>query len=195
MPSTDSTEGVGAPTPLTPFYVTFGTMYRHERHPYWRAASPDGWLLVLAPDEEAARLLLRRTISNRYAFIYTKDRFKRDYHPDGEIGRITSDGKGGIISSHPELKDKFSEQDPEYWGRASDEVVCARIEGRLHENSDPDAIEQLGYETEYVHQRCIHDGVALFDTITDMDYRVLAGELDWSERGQYVCAACDESIL
>lgn len=197
MPSTDSTEGVGVPTPLQNFYVTFGMMYRYEKHPYWEWAHPDGWLLVKAPDEEAARLLLRQCIGNRYAFIYTEGRLKQEYHPMGRIATISTDGTSsverGVFNGHAYPPGPlFTTSRPEYYGREADEVVCARIEGKLAENSDADAIANLGYEVEHVHQRCFTAGIAMFDYVTDVDYRVLADELDWAQ--PYECPVCNTSI-
>lgn len=185
---------VGAPK-LRSYYVTFGVKYRYETHPHWPAAHPDGWLLVLAPDEEEARLLLRRTISNKYAFLYDEHRFDKKWHPLGELGRIVPDGNGGIITGDPTLTARFTPQDPEYYGTESSQRVCARIEGILAEGSDTDAVEALGYEAEFVHHRCFPEGVALFKSVSEVDYAVMAGELDWTNPSQYVCPVCEEAIL
>lgn len=83
--------GVVPPT-LQDFYVTFGMMYRYEKHPHWPAAHPDGWLRVQAPDEEAARLLVRKYIGNVYAFMYEGPRFDSSWHPVGELACISPDG-------------------------------------------------------------------------------------------------------
>ncbi|UOK18418.1 hypothetical protein SEA_BRUHMOMENT_102 [Arthrobacter phage BruhMoment] len=74
------------------YYVTFGVKYRHETHPYWAGAHPDGWLEVVAPDEEQARALVRSYIGNVYAFMYPADRFKRGWHPLGRLATLTEDG-------------------------------------------------------------------------------------------------------
>jgi hypothetical protein len=42
---------------MSTFYVTFGQQYRHEAHPTFPKAHPDGWVTVVAADELAARSL------------------------------------------------------------------------------------------------------------------------------------------
>lgn len=191
------TEGGGTPPPLQNFYVTFGMVYRYEPHPYWPAADPDGWLLVKAPDEDAARLLLRECIGTRYAFIYPESYFRRDWLPLGEIAMISTDGTSWVSrtylkgNANPPVR-QFGPSDCQYYGHDTNEVVCARIEGILAEHSDKDAIEQLGYEVEHVHKACLTDGLALFATVYEVDSRVMAGELDWSH--PYPCPVCEESI-
>ncbi len=58
---------------LTEFRITFGVRYAHERHPGLPAASPDGWLAVMAENEDAARSLVNDRIGNAWAFIYRPD--------------------------------------------------------------------------------------------------------------------------
>jgi hypothetical protein len=179
------------------FYVTFGGMYRHEEHPYWKGAHPDGWLELLAPDEEAARLLVRTLIGLKWAHMYDTVHFHEDdavkrWYPKGRLALVTSDGRifqsEGVEPPTP----RFGASSPEYYGHDSTEVVAARIEGELAENSNTDAVMELGYEAEIVHRSCFAGAVAMFRDVTDVDYRVLAGELDWSV--PYECIVCQESI-
>lgn len=193
MPSTESTEGVGAPTPrLKTFYVTFGMMYRHEAHPHWKGAHPDGWLEVQAPDEDAARLLLRSLVGNRYAFIYEERRFERKWHPLGRLATVTTNGgifpAEGVEPPTPQ----FGPSDCRFYGVATNVVVGARIEGVLASGSDADCIEALGYEVELVHKRCLTEGLALFATVHEVDSYVLAGELDYAD--PHECPVCEEPI-
>lgn len=197
------TEGVGTPTPpLHSFYITFGGRYRYERHPYWGGADPNGWLEVIAPDEDAAVELVWAHIGRAWAFIYPAERFdtteNRKYYKKGRLA-IISVAEGPVLyaASHegPPLRSRFTPSDPQWHGRESSERVCARIEGKLAENSDTDAIENLGYEAEHVHRHCFVEGVALFREVTDVDFRVMASELDWSDRSQYQCAVCGEPII
>lgn len=177
---------------MTSFYVTFGVQYRHEPHPHWPSAHPDGWLEVVAPDDDAARLLLREYIGNRYAFIYDEQRFDRAWHPLGMLACITSDG--GIITAEgvePPTR-QFGPSDCRYYGVDTNEVVCVRIEGRLAECSDSDAIEQLGYEAEHVHLHCLTEGLALFAHVSEVDTKVMAGELDYAN--PFECPVCEVSI-
>jgi hypothetical protein len=181
---------VGAPK-LRKFYVTFGVQYAHEQHPYWQGADPDGWLLVLAPDEEAARNLVRTFIGLKWAFLYDASRFNesedRRHFPKGELAQIDTNGgirtaKGGVPPTP-----RFGTSDPEYYGTEADEVVAARIEGHL--KVDPDTEK---YDVEYVHRGCLAEGLELFSGIMESDAAVLASELDWSV--PYECPVCEVSI-
>jgi hypothetical protein len=182
---------VGAPK-LHTYYVTFGMVYRHEAHPYWKGAHPDGWLEVMAPDEEAARLLLRSFIGNRYAFMYEKGRFETKWHPLGRLATITTNGGIFTAKGVEPPTPQFGPSDCRYYGVATNEVVAARIEGILSEGSDKDCIEKLGYEVELVHKHCLTEGLALFDRVFEVDSRVMAGELDYND--PHNCPICDTSI-
>lgn len=183
-------EGVAAPTHLQEFRFTFGVKYSHEPHPFWPGAHPDGWLTVLAVDEDEARTLVRPYIGNIYAFSYPLDRFKEEYHPMGELARITMDGATGSDT----LVKRFGPSDPEFYGRASNEVVACRIEGRLKRGngSDKDAIRELGYEAETYHVECFTEGAGRWASIQQVDHRVLAGELDWAD--PHECPVCERSL-
>jgi hypothetical protein len=174
------------------FYVTFGVQYRHEAHPFWPGAHPDGWLEVLAPNEEAARLTLRPLIGNRYAFMYEEARFDRKWHPLGRLALVTSDGRifqsEGVEPPTPQ----FGPSDCRYYGVDTNEVVAARIEGILKEGGVSDAALELGYEVELVHKSCLTEGVTLFATVHEVDSKVLAGELDYND--PHNCPVCDISI-
>ncbi|QWY82831.1 hypothetical protein PP641_gp091 [Arthrobacter phage SilentRX] len=184
--------GVGEPTPLQTFYVTFGMMYRHEKHPFWTGAHPDGWLEVQAPDEDAARELVRRYIGNRYAFIYDKLRFDPKWHPLGALASI-KDGAAPWYAPHvPHFGPPFTTSDCRYYGFETSEVVAARIEGELAKDSDADAIRELGYEAELVHKHCLTEGLALFKRVIEVDSRVMAGELDYAD--PHECPVCETSI-
>lgn len=174
------------------FYVTFGMKYRYEAHPYWPGAHPDGWLEVIAPDAGQAAILVHQCVGNAYAFMYPADRFEPKWHPMGRLATLTQDAvlwpREGVEPPTP----RFTSSDPEWYGHASDEVMCARIEGVLLNDSDTDCVEALGYEAEHVHHTCFQAAMNLFAEVTDVDYKVLAGELDWST--PYPCPVCEESI-
>lgn len=185
---TTPTEGVGAPTPLQEFRFTFGVQYSHEPHPYWAGAHPDGWLTVLAADEDEARAMVRPYIGNVYAFSYPKDRHDPSYYPRGELARITMDGATGSDT----LVKRFGPSDPQFYGVASDAVIGHRIEGVLRRGSDADAIENLGYEAETFHTGCADEGREMFASVSEEDPRVLAGELDWAD--PHECPVCETSL-
>jgi hypothetical protein len=174
------------------FYVTFGVMYSREPHPYWPGAHPDGYLEVAAPDEDTARHLVRTIIGLKWGMMYDR---KPEWASRGALAII---GAGGYIWSAEGVEPptpRFTSSDPEYWGHDSTEWVAARIEGELLEDSDQDALDNLGYEAEFAHRGCLTQALAMFREVTDVDSRVLAGEMDWAAQDTYVCCACKEALL
>ena len=178
-----ATEGVRVPVPpgLAEFRLTFGVQYHHTAHPHWAGANPDGWLTILAADEEAARLLARAYLGNVYAFTYPAERFDPKYYPLGELARISAAG-----STDPTLVRRFTASDPEFYGRASTEVIACRIEGILKADpgTDPDV--------ELVHPDCFEAAALLFARIDEVDRAVMAWELDWAN--PHECPVCETSI-
>lgn len=77
---------------LNNYYVTFGIKYRHEQHPHWYSAQPDGWLEVIATDYEAARALVSRYIGDAFAFMYEERAFEREWYPLDRLATLTEDG-------------------------------------------------------------------------------------------------------
>lgn len=73
------------------YYVTFGQRYAREPHPTFPGAHPDGYVVIEAADEEAARATAYTVFDNRYAFIYPEPP-AGEFAPRGEIGRVRSDG-------------------------------------------------------------------------------------------------------
>jgi hypothetical protein len=74
------------------FRFTFGVKYRQDPHPgtiNGVTPHPDGWVTVIAPDENAARAAVAEQIGNAWAFCYPKDYFNAHYYPAGELTRIT----------------------------------------------------------------------------------------------------------
>jgi hypothetical protein len=72
---------------LHEYRVTFGFRYAREPHPTFPAADPNGWLTVMAPDEETARALVVARIGRAWAFMYPAERMSESYYPRGEICR------------------------------------------------------------------------------------------------------------
>lgn len=185
-------EGVHALPPKgKTFYVTFGVNYAHEPHPYWPGAHPDGYLEVLAPDEEQARALVRTFIGLKWSHMYDR---KPDWAKRGRLAAVLSDGTIWQVEGVEPPTPKFTPSSPEYYGHDSDEVVGVRVEGRFAsaEDEDPDAIGNLGYEVVYMHHVCFMAGIQIFGKVTELDWKVLAWELDWST--PYECPVCEESI-
>jgi hypothetical protein len=62
------------------FYVTFGVKYREETHP--AGMHPDGWAVILADDEEKARVAAH-VLFISWAFMYDDlDRANGNFHPE-----------------------------------------------------------------------------------------------------------------
>lgn len=94
-----------ASDPPMEWRVTFGQQYRHEPHPTWHDAHPDGWLAVSARSEAQARAAVMARIGQHWAFMYAMgDAFQvstrsddggdggtwAEIYPRGELGRITA---------------------------------------------------------------------------------------------------------
>lgn len=84
------------------FYLTFGVKYRHEVHPHWEGADPDGWVLIEALDEPAARALAQQYLGMFWSMLYPDTHFteelnKRMYYPKGTIATISADGATSTV--------------------------------------------------------------------------------------------------
>lgn len=74
------------------FYATFGQKYRTERHPAYTWIHPDGWAVIEASDDQAARKIADATFGTEYAFIYSEEEWMKGTHtffPGEELFRIT----------------------------------------------------------------------------------------------------------
>lgn len=52
------------------YRITFGQRERHEEHPTFPAAHPDGYVTIVAEDYDAARNIAIRHLGRRFAFQY-----------------------------------------------------------------------------------------------------------------------------
>jgi len=183
---------------LTPFYLTFGTMYRpagqardeYEAHPHWPYADPSGWVTIMATDYLAARRQADLYFGDKFSTVYPPERFdtssSRRFFPRGQIALIT---QGAIDVSTPDAPlPRFTIDKPQFHGHKPGDVVAERIEGRL--TTSPYA----GDETvELFHPGdCAERGKALFEYIFNHDGHVLALEIDWQNPAE--CATCHISI-
>lgn len=76
---------------MTEFRVTFGLKYGHREHPTFPAASPRGWLTILARDMDAARMIAHAALGEAWAFLYPVPIDEASWgrlYPLGEIARI-----------------------------------------------------------------------------------------------------------
>ncbi|HST84635.1 MAG TPA: hypothetical protein VLL08_23055 [Kineosporiaceae bacterium] len=79
---------------LQEFKLTFGIRYRHEEHPLFPAAHPDGYVTVLAPTYEDARDVVINRLGRQWAFLYMPGDLNEKYCPRGEIDRWTAEPEG-----------------------------------------------------------------------------------------------------
>jgi hypothetical protein len=82
---------------MSDYSITFGTQYRPEGsaygepHPHWPPADGNGWLVVSAPDQGAARAWAWANLGQRWAFIYDGDTPPHpELFPAGVLARADS---------------------------------------------------------------------------------------------------------
>lgn len=72
-----------------PFSVTFGVQYSHTPHPKDPRIHPDGWLVVMAFNENAARRHLESILGDRWSFIYEGvEPPGAGYYPRGQVAEL-----------------------------------------------------------------------------------------------------------
>lgn len=72
------------------FRITFGQKYRRELHPTFGGAHPDGWLTIMADDEDAARATAVGWLGTKYSSLANAAAYDDwdAYFPLGELHRI-----------------------------------------------------------------------------------------------------------
>jgi hypothetical protein len=74
------------------FFVTFGSQYRYEEHPYFTDAHPDGWVEIEAEDETQAREMAWSLFGDHWSFIYGDYEFAnsiyKGYYPKGPLATV-----------------------------------------------------------------------------------------------------------
>lgn len=73
---------------LQEFHVTFGQQYRHEKHPRFPDAHPDGYVVIMAPDYEKAREMAFQYLGEFWAFIYEAKKHDTRPYPRGSLARL-----------------------------------------------------------------------------------------------------------
>jgi len=69
------------------FYVTFGQQYAIEPHPLgW--PHPDGWLTIVAENEDMARKCAYALLEDRWSFMYSEEDFDPTFYPLKELYRV-----------------------------------------------------------------------------------------------------------
>lgn len=179
------TEGSDPRPPMSNFYLTFGVMYAHQVHPHWEGADPDGYVRIVARDEEAARHEACCHFGPRWAFLYDEQRFEPKWHPKGELAVLVQQETDAPLRL-------FNPSHPEYHGTEYTEHIGVRIQGRLREDSIIEGPDDPSLDVEYFHPRCAEEGGDLFIEVDDRDDQVLAFEMDWANR--WTCAVCKEEL-
>lgn len=76
---------------MSEYRITFGQQYSREPHPTFRAAHPDGWATVIAPDIRTARLRATEMFGPHWSDCYTREEFELmpvdRWWPRGELAR------------------------------------------------------------------------------------------------------------
>lgn len=68
------------------FFITFGLKYADTPHPSGRHANPQGYVEVIAPDEDAARRMADYLFgAGLWANIYTDSTFRFELYPLGAL--------------------------------------------------------------------------------------------------------------
>jgi hypothetical protein len=86
---------------LAEYRVTFGQRYRHEVHPTFPAAHPDGWVTICAYDDAGARAIAFSMFDQAWSFMYGPSDRPQKYwdetFPAGELARISMDNELGDV--------------------------------------------------------------------------------------------------
>lgn len=78
------------------FAVTFPHWFLVTPHPTFPSADPAGFVLVDAPDWDAARALTIGELGHDWAQIIPVNEFDAHHYPRGELARWTTDGAGPV---------------------------------------------------------------------------------------------------
>lgn len=74
---------------MAEFKVTFGPIYRNKQHPKVGWAHPDGYMTVVAENEDEARIKIHDLLGEHWAFIFPTDKMEDKFFPLGELYRLT----------------------------------------------------------------------------------------------------------
>lgn len=76
------------------FAVTFHSWWAAQPHPTFPAADPAGYLIVAAPDWDAARTAVIAELGHDWAQIIPVTEFDAQHYPRGELARWTTTPTG-----------------------------------------------------------------------------------------------------
>lgn len=67
------------------YFLTFGIAYYDEPHPRWPECNPKGWVRIIAPDYEQARLIAIERFGLDWSTLTPSANFNRRFFPAGEL--------------------------------------------------------------------------------------------------------------
>lgn len=110
------------------FNVTFGVQYSREPHPTLGIIHPNGYVSIIAEDEESARSEIFRLIGPSWAFIYPEGEITPALYPLGElfsieVGADPVDVKFVLLAVYQAIERASTKQenDPPVWSSVADD--------------------------------------------------------------------------
>lgn len=67
------------------YFLTFGIAYYDEPHPMWPECNPKGYVRIIAPDYEQARLIAIERFGLDWSTLTPSANFNRRFFPAGEL--------------------------------------------------------------------------------------------------------------
>lgn len=67
------------------YFLTFGIAYYDEPHPKWPECNPKGYVRIIAPDYEQARLIAIERFGLDWSTLTPSANFNRKFFPAGEL--------------------------------------------------------------------------------------------------------------
>jgi len=67
------------------YFLTFGIEYYDEPHPAWPECNPKGYVRIIAPDYEQARLIAIERFGLDWSTLTPSANFNRRFFPAGEL--------------------------------------------------------------------------------------------------------------
>jgi hypothetical protein len=134
---------------LEKFYVTFGVQYSYEPHPILDFAHPDGWMLIEAPNYNAARAVTFMIAGDKFSMIYTEEEFPQAdihrFYPRGELAHYVFLRVDTQVDDRPPVVETL---DDVVYEKCADCWLFVEKNGSITPGLDPDYADTLA---KYVH--------------------------------------------